>query len=276
MEINKNCPDCKSQLKPIVYGLVTEESVKNGEVIVGGCLVDGNEPHFGCSNCGYQGFPGGRTYKTKHRKPKYKPGTENSDQPEIIQVVFDVVAATDEQLWGWAEGLWEARLELLHRGVSRDAIEKHALETENWDAMPFEETELGIVQYNPTTRRIIGIGIFYAHGKTQAYTYRLPGMENWGTCLTVGDFRHIQANFPKEANLETWQLILKPGQSEDAFWGESTDLNHPLVMTMLASQEISKEQLEKHAPQFERFFIWPASFFEPTIAFELGDRLLFG
>jgi hypothetical protein len=187
-------------------------------------------------------------------------------------VVFDVVAATDEQLWGWSEGLWEARLELLHRGVPREVIEQHGLEVDNWDAMPFDETELGIIQYDPVSQKIIGIEIFYAHGKTQAYSYRLPGMDKWDSCFTVGDFHHVQENFPREANLETWQLILKEGQSEDAFWGEDTDLDHPLVKSMLASEAVDKEKMEAFAPQFERFFIWPASFFEPTIAFALGGR----
>ena len=274
MDTNKNCPDCKSKLKPVVYGLVPESVAKNDDVIIGGCLVDGNEPHFGCSNCGYQGFPGGRTYKTKHSKPKYKFGTENTDNPEVIQVIFDVVEATEEQLWGWAEGLWEARLELLHRGVPKDVIEQHGLEVENWDAMPFDETELGIIQYDPASKKIIGIGIFYAHGNTQSYTYRLPGMNRWGSCFTMGDFHHVQGNFPREANLQTWQLMLRDGQSEDAFWGEDTDLDHPLVKAMLDSREVSIEMLEGLSPQFERFFIWPAWFFEPTVAFALGKRTM--
>lgn len=268
----KICPDCRTELKQIVYGMMTEELFESGDYIPGGCLIDGLEPHWGCDNCGYRGFLGGREYKTRHTKPGYKPGTENSLNPEIIELVFDVIEASDEELWGWSEGLWEARLELLHRGISKAEIEAYGEQAELWDAMPFEETELGIIQYDPATQKIIGIEIFYAHGKTQSYSYRLPGMDKWGGCYTVGDFHHVQTNFPREANLETWQLILKEGQSDDAFWEEESDLDHPLVKQMLASENVSKENLEKYSPQFERFFIWPSWFFEPTIAFALGKR----
>lgn len=272
MEKTEKCPDCRSNLKPIIYGMVPEGFTEENQVILGGCLLDGREPHVGCENCGYRGAPGGRMYKTAHTKPKYKLGTENSENPEIIQVVFDVVEASDDELWGWAEGLFEARLELLHRGVPREAIEEYGENAEFWDAMPFEPTELGIIQYDPVAQKIVGAEIFFAHGKMQVHTYRLPEMKRWGSCFTVGDFFFVQENFRPTEALETWQFLLAQGQSDDAFGAEDTDLGHPLIKAMLASGEVPKHEMEKYAQQFERFFIWPAWCFEPTIAFGLGKR----
>jgi len=50
------CPKCRSKenVIPIVYGLPgpeLQEKAKRGEVILGGCVVTGNEPHWYCKVC---------------------------------------------------------------------------------------------------------------------------------------------------------------------------------------------------------------------------------
>jgi uncharacterized Zn finger protein (UPF0148 family) len=51
------CPLCQRRVRPvpIVFGYPmpeTMEAAERGEVILGGCLVDGNEPSARCPKCG--------------------------------------------------------------------------------------------------------------------------------------------------------------------------------------------------------------------------------
>lgn len=59
----RRCPRCGSQRSlPIVYGLPTkalEEEAARGEVVLGGCDVDGREPTRQCRACGHAWRPGG-------------------------------------------------------------------------------------------------------------------------------------------------------------------------------------------------------------------------
>ena len=56
----ENCPRCQSaQVVPIVYGLpdpelVSLEDVESGKVILGGCMVSGDEPEWLCRSCGLE------------------------------------------------------------------------------------------------------------------------------------------------------------------------------------------------------------------------------
>lgn len=49
------CPECGSRRAvPIVYGYPTEQlarKAQTGCVILGGCVVSGDDPHFQCKDC---------------------------------------------------------------------------------------------------------------------------------------------------------------------------------------------------------------------------------
>lgn len=52
----ESCPHGASRIQrvPIVYGLPgwdLAEAEKNGEVVLGGCVVSGNDPEWACPNC---------------------------------------------------------------------------------------------------------------------------------------------------------------------------------------------------------------------------------
>lgn len=269
---DQKCPDCGAALKRVTYSRDDLEAIHLGFVIQGVADVDGKEPHIGCDRCGYRGNPGGRTYQTQHTKPGYQPGTENSDNPVIIQVLFDVVEAPEEYLWGWAEGLFEARLELVHRGHSEEEIEEYGYDQENWDAMPFHPTEYVFIQYDPQTMLVVGACIFYAHGRSQAFAYRLPNMPSWDTCLTTGDFDEVMKNFPRSAGLQTWTLKVDPDATGDAFWGDDTNLGSEIIDSMVAGMKVDPDLLQLRADQFEHFLTRPMWAFEPTVAFQLGPK----
>jgi rubrerythrin len=51
----EECPVCKGKVLPIIYGLPTEEmgeKARNGEVILGGCIITEFSPSWHCPTCG--------------------------------------------------------------------------------------------------------------------------------------------------------------------------------------------------------------------------------
>ncbi len=62
----KKCPHCGAgEAAEILYGMPAyseelEESLKNGEVFIGGCLITGDDPKYKCRSCGFEyGRPSG-------------------------------------------------------------------------------------------------------------------------------------------------------------------------------------------------------------------------
>lgn len=52
------CPRCGSvQTVPILYGLLTEEAIKEvekGKAVMGGCMVSSDSPRRKCLDCGHR------------------------------------------------------------------------------------------------------------------------------------------------------------------------------------------------------------------------------
>src|SRR5688500_4004440 len=49
------CPHCSNETAvPILYGyrFFEEENVERGDVVLGGCVVERNDPHAACRTCG--------------------------------------------------------------------------------------------------------------------------------------------------------------------------------------------------------------------------------
>ena len=230
---NRKCPECGSPLKSIVYGLVDENHETDN--ILGGCEVDGTEPWLGCGRCDFRGFPGGRTFKTFHTKPGYRPGTGNSSNPEIIEREFNLLTASEDQLWGWSDGLYEARLELLHRGIPKERI--NAAYKENWELwtfMPFDPVEEIFVHYSRIQGRVLGVTMYFAHEKVQHALTLERAANLWRPFESSRDFMNTVLRFKVEG-LETWLIESPHLETEDAYWGEECDLNSPFVKSLEAS-----------------------------------------
>ena len=258
------CPDCGSAVKPIVYGMVAGP----GDYIIGGCMVDGTEPHFGCETCGWQGYPGGRTYQTVFYKSKIVPGTEEQNPRHYFNVKFDVVAANTEDLWEWAAGLFEARLELLHRGVPRELIEEKEREIDHWESLPFDLKEEVIAYYNPETQRVKAVAYFYAEGAIHGVVYRKPGQKEWMHFDNRADFQKTLTSFKADA-LESWALDFNSELAETiVLWGDSS-LGNPALELLETTDSLPIRTLFENSDQFERPILWPW-WFEPANAFQFG------
>lgn len=53
------CPVCFHQLKRIIYGMPSGDTLANQDnIYIGGCIVYGDDPDLGCKNCDWRGFIG--------------------------------------------------------------------------------------------------------------------------------------------------------------------------------------------------------------------------
>ena len=252
----RKCPNCGNELVPIVYGMVDPSARNDPKTIIGGCEIDGNEPWLGCTWCDFRGYPGGRTYKTFHTKPGYKPGTENSNNPEIIQREFDLLSARDEELWGWSDGLFEARLELLHRGVSEQEILNAYFENEHWQFMPFKPYEMALVYYSRPRKMVLGIGLFYAHERFQAAHHLTPEDTSWVALSPQIFIKRLVAH--KSEGLETWELNLENLDTSDAYWEGESDFGSEFVAACLAKNwSVDPADFGGALGQWERPILWP-------------------
>lgn len=253
----RKCPQCGNKLLRIVYGMVDPSVLDDPDTIVGGCDINGIEPWLGCSQCDFRGFPGGRTYKTFHTKPGYKPGTENSENPEVIQREFDLLRATNEQLWGWSDGLFEARLELLHRGISEQEIFDAYLENELWQFMPFKPFEIALVYYSRPRGKVLGIGLFYAHERFQAANHLGGNKTTWASLHSPKLF--LDTLLPhKSEGLETWELDLRDLDTSDAYWESETDCGSAFIRACLEKDwSVDPADFSELVGQFERPILWP-------------------
>ena len=51
------CPICFHQLKRIIYGFPSRDTLENQEnIYIGGCIVSEHDPDLGCKNCDWRGF----------------------------------------------------------------------------------------------------------------------------------------------------------------------------------------------------------------------------
>ncbi|MFA6291434.1 MAG: hypothetical protein WC637_06600 [Victivallales bacterium] len=52
------CPNCgKKTVVPIAYGYPTQETfhkIRQGKLLSGGCCVSGDDPEWGCTDCGIE------------------------------------------------------------------------------------------------------------------------------------------------------------------------------------------------------------------------------
>jgi hypothetical protein len=55
---NRLCPKCQSEnVLDIMYGYPSNEAIKKrdrGEIVLGGCCIDRNNPRWACDRCNYR------------------------------------------------------------------------------------------------------------------------------------------------------------------------------------------------------------------------------
>ena len=60
------CPYCSSKLIEIVYGMPSPEAfekVEKGELYLGGCIIEDNQPKYHCNKCNKRFYENLKEYK---------------------------------------------------------------------------------------------------------------------------------------------------------------------------------------------------------------------
>jgi hypothetical protein len=73
----KQCPECRSpKVAPILYGLpapgLFQELMRkadSGEIVLGGCVVTGNDPTWHCVGCGHRWGNKDKGARRERRRP---------------------------------------------------------------------------------------------------------------------------------------------------------------------------------------------------------------
>ncbi len=247
----RSCPKCGDQMKKILYGMPSPDVLESDEYIIAGCMLGPDAPQIGCPSCGYETQPGGRTYRTEFTKPIYKPGTEDWDEPEIIQRKIDLVTASDEEVWALSDGLFQARLELLHRGVDEKQINDRYLQEENWSFMPFKPYAEVLVYVDSATKEPLMASWFFAHESTHGFCFIQAGGEQWDTVGTTNQFHDLMLSLKREA-LETWHVAAD--DSYPAPDGPPTHLSSPAVRAVI---EGKYPKFGPRDSKQERPILWP-------------------
>ena len=261
----RNCPKCGKTLVPIVYGMVDQATASDPSVIIGGCLIDGNQPYLGCLSCGWQGFPGGRSYKTRFTQRKL---VQLSDDPDtgIRDVTFDVVEATPGELFVWAAGLFEARLELLHRGLTTiEELEHLEIENDHWEPMPFEQKEATIAYYDPKTSLVLAVAMFFSRENSHVFTYAESGLDDWDMVSSRKEFMDLVLSWKRES-LESWEIKTLSTSTAPEGDGSKETWGSPVIEAIWLNRQVARSLLEEQGQQYSRPILWP-SWFDPAEAF---------
>ncbi len=229
---NRKCPECGATLKKITYGLMSKDALESGDYILGGCQIDVLEPWLGCPNCNFEGFPGGRTFRTEFEIPNHIFDPDGYTGTELTRHHVDLTTATEDQLWKLAARIFEARLELVHRGVKQREIEiAYDQNWEDWTFMPFEPFEEILVHFSRPQEKVLGVVINFAYEKFQFCTRLRAQDGSWEQLSPGPEFHEAFSNYDREG-LETWELESKELQTEDAYASEVTDLNSPFIRAL--------------------------------------------
>jgi len=255
---NRNCPKCGATLKKIVYGMITSDAIESGEFIIGGCEIDGTQPWLGCEDCDFRGFPGGRTFRTSFEETHYEENPSGVDEALVTSVQIDLMTATEDELWLLASRLFEARLELLHRGVSKRDIEiAYEQNWENWIFMPFEPFEEILVHFSRPSGKVLGVTIYFAHEKFQHHMRLILEDGTWGEFPSWHEFRATVLGYKSEG-LETWVLEGPEIDTIEAYGGSATDLNSEFVRALIARKwRVDPREFPGELSLLDRPILWP-------------------
>ncbi len=126
----RRCPECEHAVVPVMFGMPGPEMVEEeqrGEIVLGGCVVDGDDPVWACSACGQRwlGTPDGEVLPVPAGHPL--PDVVLELERRLYDEIFRERAADEYTAWE-AEARHERNAALLAAalealtGRSADAI----------------------------------------------------------------------------------------------------------------------------------------------------------
>jgi rubredoxin len=117
------CPECDTQLKDVVYGLLAGPPADNE--VAGGCEWSDVAPTKVCPLCGWEGALGGRSWSTGITETRIALYESESDGTITAEMTVDIRSMTDDELFDRGKTHLPARFELVHRGFEAQAIDDY-------------------------------------------------------------------------------------------------------------------------------------------------------
>jgi hypothetical protein len=253
------CPECGSELKTLVYGLI--DGPVGRDEIAAGCSLEPNSPSKACSQCDWRGGNGGRTWGTQLSEIWEELDEDSPNRTKTTTHIFDLEKMTDDELIECGESRLEPRYELVFRGYSPENVDE-IFDHEMALSLPLIQKQELFIFYNSKTQLIELAAHFQAQTTDHAYLYLMPGMADWSGVYTVKQFHEVQFAMKKD-DMQVWTVDLKIQEFEDEP-SEPDTYGFPLLKKMIAEHKVSIQDLEKTAWQFKRNIYWP-HWFDPGI-----------
>jgi hypothetical protein len=206
-----DCPKCEVPGKPILYGLIEEESP---DYLLGGCsIMVGHDPEYVCQKCGAEFGHGGRDYQVEFKIMN-----------EFMFDSFNLVRIQRARLLELAEVLIEARHELLFRGMPQEDLDLMAIQ-HGWRSFPMARQFEIYVFWHRETQLIEFAARFNSHGVAHRHGFILPNRHTWLRTRSIEAYHRLFESV-NQRQLEVWKLRLV---------GEDSEVNGPEELELLES-----------------------------------------
>ena len=255
------CPECDTQLKDVVYGLLAGPPADNE--VAGGCEWSDVAPTKVCPKCGWEGALGGRSWPIEftRRSQIFDESAPNNIRNE--QRDYNLSTMTNEELFELGRGIITARFELVHRGLDAQAIDDFydGLEIGNARDWPLIRKDACFIFYNSETQLVEQVCTYSAQRTMHEFQYLRAGFEEWEFAETLSDFRDVVFGL-KSPSLQVWEIDLDHNHEAEDDESEAFHYGSKAIKAMLAGTPISEEDLVQEGVQCERPIYWP-HWFDP-------------
>jgi hypothetical protein len=253
------CPNCKSKLKDILYGLIAEP-VDEEKYVIGGCDISEDAPTKKCSSCDWEGGLGGRTWDTAWVIRNYKEDPTASGGEILTEEEFDLCKLNVDELQIKGRTLIEARFELVHRGKTPEEVEELF---EDAPSMPLIEKWEAFLFYNTETNYIERVALFSAHWRFHTFSYLADGALEWEIATTLKDFHDAVFSMKRE-DIEVWSIDIPEDFSDGDFMSDPSNYGSHAIRKFISKEQITADELFKEGGFFKTPIFWP-HWFDPGL-----------
>lgn len=251
------CPECGDRVKDLIYGLIFEE-LDEKVAIAAGCELEPMSPAKTCSNCGWSGAPGGRTWPVEFEYTTEEFDEENPGKAKVIHVKHNLIVMSDEELFEFGQMNLEARYELVFRGHDPQELDEQF--ADEGVSMPLVQREAFLVFHNLKTGLIEQVSSFLSHRRHHDYMYLRPGMPEWRGAWSLDEFH--ETAFAQNDDTQVWYLAMPEELSDEDFMSDPSNFGSNAIKAMLEDRPVSNSELSREGDLLSTKIFWPYWFDE--------------
>lgn len=266
------CPDCRSLLKDMVYGMLA--GPPGPSEIAAGCEMEPNSPAKGCEECGWRGAPGGRTWGTNFTQTVIDSDPLNPEIDREQTFEFDLLNMNNEELLEFGKFNLEARFELVHQGMDPEWVDHYYDQFDISEAasLPLFHTEVTLAYYNESTNLVEQVCYFSARTYSHQFQYLRPGMRDWDAALASVKSFHDVVFSMKKPDITGWIINMPSELLEEDKLSSPDNYGSPVIKAMILNKEIPLDDMTKLATKLDRTVYWPY-WFDPATYVTFWSRL---